>query len=220
MFEHGFEVRHIRGINAGGVEGVGKLFVQIQEHAQYDLSFFIHAIVLFHAALEFLFEAFAPGLGRLEDFLVRGWDRLSLQQGDDIGRSAIGNGQIQGRVIVVILLESAFGIGVVEGFHHFEGGIVVGGVVEGEIAVIVLLGGTFGIDFEEQFFDVEGSLFPRRKVEGQIPIVIRERRRLGIGLQEGFGDFERRTKGGRTVQGKIATIVLDAAFVSIKSIYE
>lgn len=125
------------------------MFPNVQEHLQDDFSILLDAIVLFHTLLQVLFESFTLGFGRLEYLVVRGRDRLSLEEGHHVGRGSVGNGEIQRRVVVVILLMRSFGISLIQCFHDFEWSVVVRRVVQGQIAVIVLLGGALGVDLEE-----------------------------------------------------------------------
>jgi hypothetical protein len=139
-------------------------FGNIHQHTQHNLPIILHAIMLFHPPLQILFHPIAPRLGRFQDFVVRRRHGLALQERHDIRRRAIGNGEIERCVVVIVLLERALWIGIVERFDDFEGRVVMGRVVEGEVAVVVLLGGAFGVDFEEEFFNVEWAFLPGGKV--------------------------------------------------------
>lgn len=62
----------------------------------------------------------------------------------------------------------------IEGFHDFDGCVVVCCVVEGEVAVVVFLSGSFGEDLEEEFHAVEGAFFPGGEVKGEVSVVVRD----------------------------------------------
>jgi len=63
---------------------------------------------------------------------------------------------------------------VIEGFHDFDGCVVVRGVVEGEVAVVVFLSGSFGEYLEEEFHAVQGAFFPGGEVKGEVSVVVRD----------------------------------------------
>ena len=165
-------------------------FVNIQKHTQDKFSIFTQTIVLFHLSLQFLFHAFASRLGTFQYFIVRGWYRLALQQCHHIRTRPVRNGEIEWCIVVIVLLQRAFGIRVIECFDDFERRIVVRRVVQRQIAVIVLLCGPFRIDFEQEFFHIEGTFFPRGKVQGQVSVIVGNGRRFRVGFQQCFRDFQ------------------------------
>ena len=98
----------------------------------------------------------------------------------------VGNGEIEGSIVVVVLLERTLRIGVVQRFHDFERCIVVGRVVERQIAVVVFLSGAFRKDFEKEFFHIQGTFLPSGKVQSQVSIIIGYGGSFRVGFQQSF----------------------------------
>lgn len=161
-------------------------FTNIHKQGQDFFHFFAASMTGFHVSSHFPFGGFAAPLGLFQDFVLVGRDGLSLQHGNDVGRSSIGNGQVQGRVIVIVLLVGSLGIGLVQGFHDFQWSIVMSGVVQGEVSVVVLLGSTFGVDLEKELFHLERSLLPSSKMQREISIVVGQGSGVGVCIEEGL----------------------------------
>mmetsp|Transcript_19809 Transcript_19809/g.30593 ORF Transcript_19809/g.30593 Transcript_19809/m.30593 type:complete len:210 (+) Transcript_19809:898-1527(+) len=130
LFQQTFHIGELGGINTGGVQTTGLTIPNVHEQTQDSLDIFLHIVVFFHMPLEFLFHAFATALGSLQDFIVGGRNGLSLKKSNDIGGCSIGNGEVQGGVVVIVLLGGTLGVGVVESFDDFEGRIVVSRIME------------------------------------------------------------------------------------------
>ena len=104
---------------------MGVSLVNVQQQTKDFLHLFRRTVTFRHVTCQFTFSCFVTALGLFKDLVLRGWDRLALQQADDVGRCTIGNGKVQRGVVVVILLRGALGVSVVEGFDDFQGSIVV-----------------------------------------------------------------------------------------------
>ncbi len=214
LMQQRLHVRDAMRVHPGRKERVGVSVLDLHEDGEDGLEVFLHVVVALHGPLELLLHPLAPGLGGLEDFVVGRGDGLALQQGHDVGRCPVRNGQVEGRVRVVVLLVRAFGVGGIERLHHFQRGVVVRGVVQGEVAVVVLLGGALGEDLEEEALDVERALLPGGEVQSEVAVVVGDGGCLGVGLEEGLGDLDGGAEGCGGVQGEIAAVVFDACFVS------
>jgi len=133
---------HIGGGNGGWIQssriqGMGLLLGQLLQDLQDDIAIFVHHAMQFHGALEFLFHAFAMHFGSFQQLIIGRWQFVSLLECHHVGTGPIGKGQIQRHVIVIVLLQGAFWISIVQGFDDFKGCIVMSGIVQGQIAVIV-----------------------------------------------------------------------------------
>ena len=194
LIQKGFHIANLRGVHASTVECMRLLVDNIQQHFHNRFTVFLHTIVLFHTALQFFFHAFALALGRFQDFIVGRRDRLSAQQGHHVGRGAISNGQVQGCVVIIVLLVSSFRVCIVQGFDNFQWSIVVSSIVKWQVSVVILLGSSFRKDFEQELFGFNGSLLPGRKVQGQVSVIVGQARCFGVSFQERFNHFYRSTK--------------------------
>ena len=160
--------------------------VDIQQECQDLFHFFRGSIGLAHVPGQLTFCGLVSALGLVQEFVLGGWDRLALKQADDIGGGSIGNGQIQGRVVVVVLLGGSLGVGIVESFDYLQWSIVVGSIMQGQVPVVVLLGSSLGVNLEQELFDLEGTLLPGGEMEGQVSVIVGNGCGLGVGLQKGL----------------------------------
>mmetsp|Transcript_17614 Transcript_17614/g.38485 ORF Transcript_17614/g.38485 Transcript_17614/m.38485 type:complete len:226 (-) Transcript_17614:158-835(-) len=187
--------------------------INIQQQSQNFFHFFRRPVRFTHVSCQFTFCGLVSPLSLFQNLVFSRWNCLALQQTDHVGTGSICNGQIEGSIVVVVLLGCTLRISIVQGLYHLKRSVVMGGIMQREVAVVVLLRGTFWVDFQQETFHLEGSLLPCGEMKGEIPVIICNRRSLGIGLKEGLCDFNWSPKGSSRVQRQISSIVANLCFV-------
>mmetsp|Transcript_18593 Transcript_18593/g.46122 ORF Transcript_18593/g.46122 Transcript_18593/m.46122 type:complete len:332 (-) Transcript_18593:170-1165(-) len=213
FFQHGIHRSGSLGVDSSRIEGVGVSLVNVQQECQDLFHFFRGSIGLAHVPGQLTFSGLVSALGLVQDFVFGGRDRLSLQHAHNIGGSSIGNGQIQRRVVIVVLLGRSLGVGIVQGFDHLQRCVVVSSVVEWQVSVVVLLGGSFGVNLEQKFFNLEGSLLPGGEMEGQVSVVVGDGCSFRVGLQERLCYLNGSSEGSSRMKRQVSSVIANLRLV-------
>lgn len=158
--------------------------VNVDQERQDFFHFLGGSIGVAHDSCQLTFCGIVSALGLVQDFVFGGWDGLSLQQADNIWAGSVRNGQIEGSVVVVVLLGGSGWVGIVQGLDNLEWSVVVGGIMQGKVSVVVLLGGSFWVNLQQEFFDLEGSLLPGSKVERKVSVIVCNGSGFWVGLKK------------------------------------